>query len=53
MDRIEDLFSDKPPRTLHPAVIPAMSLARATMNRYYSKTDLSNVYRIAMGMLDL
>ncbi|KAL6302532.1 hypothetical protein BKA93DRAFT_710194, partial [Sparassis latifolia] len=35
-------------RTYHPAIQAAMKLGKATMNRYYSKTDLSNVYRITM-----
>ncbi|KAF8130494.1 hypothetical protein K438DRAFT_1493222, partial [Mycena galopus ATCC 62051] len=26
----------------------ALGLAKATMNKYYSATDMSNVYRIAM-----
>ena len=28
----------------------ALTLGKKTLNRYYSKTDLSEVYRIAMGM---
>jgi hypothetical protein len=29
----------------------ALSMGKRTLNRYYSKTDLSDVYRVAMSML--
>ena len=51
MDKIEDMFSGRSRRNLHPAIVSGMGLARKTMNRYYSKTDSSDVYRIAMGLL--
>jgi hypothetical protein len=51
MDKIEDLLLARSPCSLHPAIRSAMLLAQSTMNRYYSKTDLSIVYRIAMGTL--
>ena len=35
---------------LVPAVKHALKFAGRVMNKYYSKTDLSNVYWIAMGM---
>lgn len=31
------------------AVQAALSIGKKTLNHYYSKTDLSNIYRIAMG----
>src|ERR1700722_19934437 len=31
------------------AVQAALSIGKKTSNHYYSKTDLSNIYRIAMG----
>lgn len=33
---------------LSPALRSACALAKKTLNRYYSKTDDSNVYRVAM-----
>ena len=32
------------------AIKAAVGLGKRTLNRYYSKTDESEVYRIAMGM---
>lgn len=49
MDIIEDMLTDEYPQMLHPAVKSAMTFTRTTMDRYYSKTDHLNVYRIAMG----
>ena len=50
MDRIdamlENYAGNKP---LHPAVKHTLSFARKLLDKYYSKTDLSNMYRIAMG----
>ncbi|KAJ6617747.1 hypothetical protein B0H10DRAFT_1796816, partial [Mycena sp. CBHHK59/15] len=36
-------------RALHPSIKSALKLAKATLNKYYSHTDSSNIYRIAMG----
>ena len=36
---------------IHPSVKMALLLAKKTMNRYYGKTDESNVYRISMSTL--
>ena len=33
-----------------PAIQAAARLAKQTLNKYYSKTDETDVYRIAMGM---
>ncbi|KAF8137852.1 hypothetical protein K438DRAFT_1486444, partial [Mycena galopus ATCC 62051] len=59
MDRIDDLItativntsrtSGPAKRTLHPSILSALQLAKSTLNKYYSHTDSSNVYRIAMG----
>ena len=50
MDRIDALLSDTTVEPLSPSVKHALTFARKSINKYYSKTDLSNVYRIAMGM---
>ena len=51
MDRIDTMLSSSSTEPLSPSVKHALSFARKIMDKYYSKTDLSNVYRIAMGML--
>jgi hypothetical protein len=33
------------------AIQAALTIGKKTLNHYYSKTDLSNMYRIAMGNL--
>ncbi|KAE9395040.1 hypothetical protein BT96DRAFT_826824, partial [Gymnopus androsaceus JB14] len=53
MDVIDDFFTETPTRMLHPAVKSALTLAQATLNKYYSRTDDSNVYRIAMSTSSL
>jgi hypothetical protein len=50
MDRIDLLLSDSTTKQLSLSVKHALSFAHKSINKYYSKTDLSNVYRIAMGM---
>jgi hypothetical protein len=32
-----------------PSIRAALAIGKQTLNRYYNKTDLSEVYRIAMG----
>jgi hypothetical protein len=49
MDRIDALLNS-PLHALNPAVNAALAFARKTMDKYYSKTDHSGIYRIAMGM---
>ena len=49
MDRIDTMLSDSSTEPLSPSVKFALSFARKTMDKYYSKTDLSNIYQIAMG----
>ncbi|KAF8144687.1 hypothetical protein K438DRAFT_1453928, partial [Mycena galopus ATCC 62051] len=59
MDKIDDLITatvvtsslqpgGAPKRVLHSSIKSALKLARSTMNKYYSRTDESNIYRIAM-----
>jgi len=33
-----------------PAIKAALAIGKKTLNRYYDKTDQSEVFRIAMGM---
>ncbi|KAJ6577979.1 hypothetical protein B0H19DRAFT_885274, partial [Mycena capillaripes] len=53
MDKIDDLLtstiiSSSGHRPIHDSVRKALNLAKTTLNKYYSRTDTSNVYRIAM-----
>ncbi|KAI5822004.1 hypothetical protein K523DRAFT_224251, partial [Schizophyllum commune Tattone D] len=51
MDKIDKLMASSDPDTKHPlhaTVKAAMRLAKAKVNQYYRKTDLSRIYRIAM-----
>ena len=50
MDRIDTMLSSSSTEPLSPSVKYTLSFAWKIMDKYYSKTDLSNVYRIAMGM---
>jgi hypothetical protein len=51
MDFINDkLTAHTHDRTLSPAIKASLELGKKTLNRYYSLTDSSEVYRIAMGM---
>jgi len=34
-----------------PSIWASLALAKKTLNRYYEKTDYSEVFRIAMGQL--
>jgi hypothetical protein len=50
MDRIDShLNAHAGNRSLHPSIIAAMKLAKLKLNRYYSLTDMSSIYRIAMS----
>jgi hypothetical protein len=50
MDFINDkLTAHAHDRTLSPAIKASLALGKKTLNRYYSLTDSSEVYRIAMG----
>ena len=49
MDRIDTILRCTGPTALDCSVKHAVVFARNLLDKYYSKTDLSNVYRIAMG----
>ena len=51
MDHIDSTFTNGivDSELLDPAIRAALGLAKRTLNRYYSLTDLSETYRIAMG----
>jgi hypothetical protein len=48
IDRIDTMLSESSTEPLTPAVKHGLSFARRVLNKYYSKTDDSNIYRIAM-----
>jgi hypothetical protein len=55
MDKIDDLLtstivSTSTHRPIHNSVCKALNLTKITLNKYYSHTDTSNVYCIAMGV---
>jgi hypothetical protein len=50
MDRIDAVLHSTGATALTPSVKHALTFARKHLDKYYAKTDLSNVYRIAMGM---
>ena len=51
MDYIDEAFTNGilNKKELDPAVWAAMGLVKKTLNRYYTLTDASELYRIAMG----
>jgi hypothetical protein len=51
MDHIDTVFTNGiiNTRTLNPAIRAALGIAKRTLNKYYSLTDSSETYRIAMG----
>lgn len=51
MDHIDTHFTNAilPTSKTNPAIRAAIGLGKRTLNRYYSKTDKVEVYRIAMG----
>ena len=50
MDRIDNKLNVHTNKPFHPAIVSAMKLARLKLNRYYSLTNLSSIYQIAMGV---
>ena len=48
MDCITNSLNQRTGMTYHPAIIAAMKLVSKKMDRYYSLTDSSPIYRIAM-----
>jgi hypothetical protein len=50
MDHIDELLSTNSlDAKYEPSIRAALGIAKKTLNRYYDKTDSSEVYRIAMG----
>lgn len=51
MDRLDEhLATAMISQEYSPAIRAAIRIGKKTLNRYYSKTDHSDLYRIAMGM---
>ena len=50
MDRFDLMLKDSANEPLAPAMKHALVFSQRIMNKYYSKTDLSNMYHIAMGI---
>jgi hypothetical protein len=50
MDILNSTLNPDTNTSYNPAILAAMNLARKKMDRYYSLTDDSSVYRIAMGV---
>ncbi|KAJ7331450.1 hypothetical protein DFH08DRAFT_708471, partial [Mycena albidolilacea] len=48
MNTIDDILQSRGDRKLQPAVLRAVALGRATLQRYYQKTDASDIYRLAL-----
>jgi hypothetical protein len=54
MDKIDKYLSDCENNTeLSPALQKACGLGKSLLNKYYSLTDMSNLYRIAIGTWNL
>jgi hypothetical protein len=53
MDKITNSLNPRTRKPYHSAILAVMNLAQKKMNQYYSLTDLSTVYRIAMGTSDV
>ncbi|KIK80376.1 hypothetical protein PAXRUDRAFT_57969, partial [Paxillus rubicundulus Ve08.2h10] len=51
MNKLDNKLNQQMKNDYHPAVISAMQLVKNKMDQYWQITDLSNVYRIAMGIL--
>jgi hypothetical protein len=49
MDTLTNTLNPDTKEAYHPSILAAMKLARKKMDRYYSLTDDSAPYRIAMG----
>jgi hypothetical protein len=50
MDHIDETLTNQSrDPAIEPSIRVALSIAKKTLNRYYDKTDDSEVYRIAMG----
>lgn len=54
MDAIDEVLTPNLTASEHsPAINAALELGKQTLNRYYSKTDESEVYRAAMGKFNI
>ena len=50
MDHIDETLTNQArDPAIEPSIRAALSIAKKTLNRYYDKTDDSEVYRIAMS----
>jgi len=49
MDRLHNTLNPETKEKYHLSILVAMKLAQKKLDQYYSRTDLSSVYRIAMG----
>jgi hypothetical protein len=49
MDRLDAMLRDSATEPLAQAVKHALKFAQTIMDKYYAKTDLLNMYQIAMG----
>ena len=49
MDRLDSALSDMNDQPLLPPIKHTLKFAHTSINKYYLKTDMSNVYRIAIG----
>jgi hypothetical protein len=50
MDRLNVALNRQTKQPYHPAIKSVMKLAANKLNRYYSLTDNSTIYRVVMGM---
>jgi len=53
MDKLDNHLNPSTQQPYHPAIKATMKLARNKINRYYSMTDLSSAYRIAMSKFNI
>ena len=52
MDHIDEHLATAALNADYPmAIKAALAIGKTTLNRYYNKTDLSEIFRIAMGMI--
>ena len=49
MDHIDAHLATATQNINYSPIRAALAIGKQTLNRYYNKTDLSEVYRIAMG----
>jgi hypothetical protein len=50
MDKLNDTLNRKTKKPYRASIRAAMKLASKKLDKYYSMTDTSNAYRIAMGV---